>query len=254
MKRKGTTGKVEPSIKFLNEEKLTFQMGIVRLIIKHDIPSKMVLNIDQTPLAYVSPGKFTFAQKGSTTVPIKGVDGTRQITATFGCSAVGDFLPLQLIYAGKTRTCLPKFDFPKMFDVTYTPNHWSNEEKCKSYFDKVIFPHFEKTKEEHGYPEEQYGLLIMDTFSGQDNDRIIKLCEDNHVVTQIVPHNLTNKFQPLDISVNQIAKSSISSKFNTWYSAQVTNQLEKNVAPTDVNVSMKLSDMKPLHAQWIVEL
>ena len=230
---KRTTGKVEPSIQFLNEEKLTFQMGIARLIIKHDIPSKMVLNIDLTPLAYVSPGKFTFAPKGSTTVPIKWVDDKRQITATSGCSAVGDFLPLQLIYAGKTRRCLPKFD-------------WPNEEKCKSYFDKVIFPHFEKTKEELGYPEEQYGLLIMDTFSGQDNDRIIKPCEDNHVVTQIVPHNLTNKFQPLDISVNQIAKSSISSKFNTWYSAQV--------APADVNASMKLSDMKPLHAQWIVEL
>ena len=50
--------------------------------------------------------------KGAKHVPIKGVDDKRQITATFAVSASGDFLPMQLIYAGETKRCLPKFTFP----------------------------------------------------------------------------------------------------------------------------------------------
>ena len=71
-KRKGTTGKVEPSKKLLDEEKFTFQRNISKEILENDIPKDLVLNLDQTPLSYVSPGKYTFSAKGSKTVPIKG--------------------------------------------------------------------------------------------------------------------------------------------------------------------------------------
>ena len=64
-KRKGTTGKTEPSKQFLLEEKLTFE---------HDIPKELIINLDQTPLSYVSPGKYTFDVKCVKTVPIKGID------------------------------------------------------------------------------------------------------------------------------------------------------------------------------------
>ena len=97
VKRKGTTGKVEPSEKFLQEEKFSYQRGSSRVVLKHDIPLDLVFNLDQTPLSYVSPGKYTFCLKGSTTVPIKGVDDKRQITATFTVSATGAFPPIQLI-------------------------------------------------------------------------------------------------------------------------------------------------------------
>ena len=66
----------------------------------------MTLNLDQTPLSYVSSGKYTFNPKGIKTVPIKGIDEKRQITATFTVSMTGKFLPTQLIYEGKTRIFL----------------------------------------------------------------------------------------------------------------------------------------------------
>ena len=254
MKRKGTTGKVEPCSKFLEEEKFTFQLAIAKAVSDHDIPMELVLNLDQIPLSYVSPGKYTFDWKGSKTVPIKGVDDKRQITATFTITASGSFLPIQLIYSGKTKRSLPKFDFPKCFDVTFTPNHWSNYEKCVSLFKKIIFPYLKSKKEELGYPKEQYSLIVMDTFKGQDNADIKKLCLKNDCELVIVPYNLTNKFQPLDISINQRAKTFVSHKFNTWYVDRVSEQLRKGVAPGDVKVSTRLSDLKPLHARWIVEM
>ena len=108
-------------------------------------------------------------------------------------------------------------------------------------------------KEEYGYPEEQKSLIIMDTFKRQDNPTLEALCESNHCEIVIVPHNLTNKFQPLDLTVNKPAKSFMRNKFNTWFSEEVAKQLRKGKSPADVKVSLKLLDIKDLHAGWIEE-
>ena len=179
-KRKGTTGKIEPSEQFLLEEKLTFQKNISRIVFEHDIPMELIVNLDQTPLSYVSPGKYTFDVKGVKTVPIKGIDDKRQITATFAVSMSGKFLPIQVIYGGKSQRCLPKFDFPGNFDITFSENHWSNTEKSISFFEKIVFPHFKNVHRSKGYPDEQMGLVIMDTFKGQDNEEVTKLCAENN--------------------------------------------------------------------------
>ena len=65
-------------------------------------------------------------------------------------------------------------------------------------------------KEELCYPKEQYSLIVMDIFKGRDNADIKALCLDNDYELVIVLHNLMNKFQPLDISINQKAKKIIS--------------------------------------------
>ena len=64
VKRKGTTGKVELCPKFLEEEKFTFQLAISKFASDHDIPLELVLNLDQTPPSYISPGQYTFDLKG----------------------------------------------------------------------------------------------------------------------------------------------------------------------------------------------
>ena len=92
--RKGTTGMIEPSKRFLVEEKLAFQGRIALIIAEHDITKELILNLDQTPLSYVSPGKYTFNPKSAKTVPIKGINDKRQIAATFTVSMTGNFLPI----------------------------------------------------------------------------------------------------------------------------------------------------------------
>ena len=94
---------MDKSPQFLAEEKFTFQRVISAAISEHDIPTSLVINLDQTPLSYVSPGKYTFSFKGAKNVPIRGVDDKRQITGTFAVTLTGKFLPMQLIYKGKTK-------------------------------------------------------------------------------------------------------------------------------------------------------
>ena len=107
---------------------------------------------------------------------------------------------MQLIYAGKTERCLPKFEFPKNFDETFNEKHSSNTEISVQSFNKIIFLYIEKVKKEKNLHNEQMSLISMDTFVGQDNDTSFKLWQKNNCVIVIVPPNLTNRFQPLDIT------------------------------------------------------
>ena len=123
-RKEGATGKIEPSKQFLLEEKLTFQKKIYGVIFKHGISKELIINLDQTPLSYVSPGKYNFDSKGVKTVPIKSIDDRRQITGTSAISMSIEFLSIQVIYKGKTKRCLPKYTFPASFDATFSENHW----------------------------------------------------------------------------------------------------------------------------------
>ena len=57
----------------------------------------------------------------------------------------------------------------------------------------------------------------MGTFNGQNNDATTNLCADNDCAMVIVPHNLTNKFQLLNITVNKPATCFISEKYCKWF-------------------------------------
>ena len=97
-------------------------------------------------------------------------------------------------------------------------------------------------------------LVIIDTFKGQDNDEMRKFSAKSSCEIVIIPRSLTNKFQPLDVSVNKVAKSLISDKYNYWLANEVLKQLRAGKTAADVKVSLKLSVIKPLHAKWIVNL
>ena len=150
--------------------------------------------MDHTPQFYVSPCKYIFDVKSVTAVRIKGIDDKRQITATFTISISEEFIPIQVIYKGKTTRYLLSYAFPKNFDITFSENHWSNTEKAIRFFKKVVFPCLKNVRQSKVYQNGQMSPVIMDTFKGQDNEEVAKICRENSCVLIIVPHNLTNKF------------------------------------------------------------
>ena len=92
-----------------------------------EIPGSLVINWDQTGIHYVPVLQWTMEKEGMKRIEITGSQDKCQITAVFGVTMDGNFLPPQLVYAGKTPKCLPKFDFPEDWDITFTENHWCNE-------------------------------------------------------------------------------------------------------------------------------
>ena len=86
------------------------------------------------------------APEGSKCDEITGPGDKRQVTATFAAAFRGNFLPIQILYQGKTDCCHPKYCFPQNFYAFHSPNHWANEKTCMRFFQKIIFPYIKKSK------------------------------------------------------------------------------------------------------------
>ena len=62
--------------------------------------------------------------------------------------------------------------------------------------------------------------------------------------------NMTNIFQPRDVSVNKAAKDLMRASYCSYY--QVLKQLQAGVAPHDVKVDRTFKAINVMHADWIV--
>ena len=254
-RRMATTARIPVAPGILKETKLDFQRRIKILQERYQVPDDLILNFDQTPLPYVCVSNHTLHEKGASSVPLVGKGKKKQITGTFTVTKSGIFLPMQLIYEGKTDRCLPKdVTFPEGFDLTYTQNHWSNEEKALQHLTKIVFPYVEKKKAELNLPAEQKALLIFDVFKGQKTKRYQDHLESNGCAWVYIPANLTDQFQPLDVTVNAPAKEFLKKKFEEWYAKEISSQLERGRDIYEVEVPLKLSAMKPTHARWLLGL
>ena len=186
--------------------------------------------------------------KGSKRIEIVGISDKRQITAVFCGTPTGEFLPLQLIYQGKTGACLPHFKFPDDWHITCTENHWSNEETMKAYIERIIVPYVQSKRHDLKLPEDRLALAI---FKGQQTADVTSILEENNIYVIDVPANCTDRLQPMDLSVNKSAKEFMRSRFSEWYAGEVQKQLD---AGATTSVDLKMSTMKPLGARWLVSL
>uniref|UniRef100_A0A1X7UUQ0 DDE-1 domain-containing protein n=1 Tax=Amphimedon queenslandica TaxID=400682 RepID=A0A1X7UUQ0_AMPQE len=251
VKRKGTT-KSKVTVEHFEEVKQQYLLDIKAVVEMEEIPDELIINWDQTGINYVPMSQWTMAEKGSKRVQIVGLNDKRQITALFGGSLPGDFLPIQLVYQGKTGKCLPKVDFPTSWHVTSTPNHWCNEATMKSYLEVILVPYVQEKRTALGLPGTQPALVIFDEFKGQFTDEILMQLEENNIFYVVVPANCTDRLQPLDVSVNRPAKEFLRSKFGEWYAEKVAMQMKDAGSVTPID--LKLSEMKPIGARWMMEL
>ena len=219
------------------------------------MPEDLNLNLDQTPLSYVCSASHTLHEKGAKSVPLVGKGKKKQITGMFTVTMSGLFLAMQLIHEGKTPQCLPQgISFPENFNLTFTPNHWSIEDKVIEHLEKVVFPFIVEKRKELPLPDEQKAILVFDVIKGQKTERVQHLIADNNCVCVFVPAHMTNYFQPLDLTVNGPAKQFLKGKFQEWYAREIAKQVDKGIDVYSIHVNTKLSVMKPIHAHWLVGL
>ena len=87
LKRKGATGKLEPTQPFLLEEILTCQKKISGAIFHDGTHKELIVNLNQTSLSYVNSIKYNFDANG--VIIVKSIDSKRQIIVTFAVSMSG---------------------------------------------------------------------------------------------------------------------------------------------------------------------
>ena len=253
VKRKASTAKSKYNVSDFDKVKQEFLDEVVSTVMMEEIPPHLILNWDQTGIKIVPSSSWTMDKCGAKRVELTGVDDKRQITAVFCGSLVGDFLPVQLIYTGKTPRCHPKFKFPSGWNITHSPKHWSNEETMIEYVETIIVPYVERMRDGEEIP----ALVIMDNFKGQITQKVNSLLEENNIHICLLPPNTTDRLQPMDLSVNKPAKEFLRQKFQVWYSERVLEQFEgeDDMDIADLNpISLSMPILKELGAKWLVEM
>ena len=154
----------------------------------------------------------------------------------------------------KTERSFPRVKFPDSFSLSANENHFSNTQESLKLIEEIITPYVEKEHMMLDLGKGQPALLIIDVCSGQMTDPVIQKLKENHIKVTRVPPNIANLFQPLDLTVNGSAKAFMKKKFTEWYSSSIAKELDEGKPVEDIDVELKLSILKPLHAEWIKEL
>ena len=116
------------------------------------------------------------------------------------------------------------------------------------YVEHIILPYVKKTRQELCLSSTYPALVLFDSFKGQC---IFQKLDENSILYIIVPPNKTDKLQLLDPSVNKPAKDFVKERFQSWYAGIICKQLQDKIKEP---VDLRLSIMKPLAAQWIIEM
>ena len=123
--------------------KKQYLADIRSIVFMEKIPMDLIINWDHTGIKYAPISNWTLERKGVKHVEIAGED-KRQLTAVLTCTMSGKLLPTQVIYGGITPACLPKVSPPAHWNLTFTKNHWSNEELMMMYFHIILLPYVQK--------------------------------------------------------------------------------------------------------------
>ena len=157
---------------------------------------------------------------------------------------------MQLMYQATTVQSLSCFHFSNSFWLSMNPKHFSNTAEAFKIIDEIIVPYL---MNELHLPQDHPSLLIMDVFRGQMTEKVLEKLKCNKIFLVRVPANMTHIFQLLDLTVNGHFEQYMKEKFSTWYSEQISQALENGEKLENINISFKITVLKPLHAKWLVE-
>ena len=247
-----TTGKLTMPECLISEVKLSFTGEISKLVTENKIPHEMIINFDQTPIQYVPSSRYTMAPTGSSKVSINGAADKKALTVLATVTMSGDISPFQMIYKGLTDRSLPKAPRPDSFHLVANANHWSNEDTMLQYVDYIIKPYVTAQREIHG--AEIPCLLIYDQFKAHLTESFTEKVRELNSRIVMIPPNLTDYLQPLDLSVNKSLKNFVTAQYNSWYGEKV-----KDIDPNDPNSHKELTEviksgveMRELSCTWLV--
>ena len=112
--------------------------------------------------------------------------------AAFGITCTNEFLPMQLIYGGKTEQSIPRYNFPKNFSPSANPKHFRNTNESLKLIDEIIVPHIHSERPKLQLQIDHPELLITDVFSGQMAPAVLQKLRENYIFLVRNPPNVKN--------------------------------------------------------------
>ena len=63
-------------------------------------------------------------------------------------------------------------------------------------------------------------------FVVEKTESVIEVLKENNIHNKNIPNNMSNYYQPLDLTTNNWAKEFLKTKFSQWYSEQIQDAKE----------------------------
>ena len=135
------------------------------------------------------------------------------------------------------------------FSLSCNPKYFSN---AMESINEIIIPYVPTQRKELWKPK-QAALVIMNVFRDQITDDVISFLRDNNIYYVLVQNNMTQLFQPLDLTVNKHCKSYLKRLFSEWYTQADQESISLRKKVEEIKMEFRLTTFKPLHAKWLVE-
>jgi len=182
-----------------NEEEINkFQKECVEELAK--VGTNNFYNYDETFWRVINFTQSTFGYTGadSTTLTYLGNEKLG-LTAGYCINAYGDFLKPIIIKKGKTKKCLVSLNCSDTYNgiACYSNNGWINNGIMIILLDMIR----EKSKNANA-------VLLLDQYPIHTNEYVAAEANKRKIKLIFIPSRLTWKYQPLDVGINGILKSS----------------------------------------------
>ncbi|KAK3251732.1 hypothetical protein CYMTET_38934 [Cymbomonas tetramitiformis] len=261
--RRATTNRKEP-----NDWEFQFERQILRIahIVRlYNIPPALVIGFDHSGFQILPLKNTTWAERGSSVVPMIGLDDMRQITGVV-VEALGDnfeglVVGMQLVYQGKTDRCLPDRehrakDMFSDFIFGYTYNHWADEDTNVDLFADIIVVHLLAVKARLKLLDDHKALVILDAWPVQKTESFRGRVRSKWpwIVLLYIFAGGTGRSQKYDIDGANVMKPKLNERAGLYVQKQFTERLDAGENPEEIRLDLTLSTLKVQQLYWMGEV
>ena len=159
-----------------------------------------IFNCDETGFQTDIGSQKMFCKRGLKNPHKTVATSTKSMyTVQVCCSAIGNFLPLYVVYKGKHLYKNWCDGGPPKTRYNCSPSGWMESDQFFEWFQKVFIP---ETAALDGYK-----LLIFDGHSSHISSRIVNLAIENQIELLCLPAHTSSILQPLDVGVFKSVKA-----------------------------------------------
>jgi hypothetical protein len=181
-------------------------------------PSKLILNVDETPLPFEFLSGYTYDWKEMTTVAGKSDRSgwnKRQVTIVLHIMANGDtpFKPILIFYGQRTVMIKDQPRYNPRVDVYFKPTTYHNKEMFLKWLEDTYQPYIASQA-----GEGEKSMVVMDAAAFHKTPPIMKFLRKAvpPTLTALIPPRLTNHLQPLNTAVNNPFKKLLQQAANKY--------------------------------------
>lgn len=175
--------------------------------IKDNYALTQIGNMDEVPVTFDMPSKFTVEQKGSSDVRVttSGAEKNR-FTVVLCVTANGDKLPAYVIFRRKT---VPSGNFPSNIIVS------ANEKSQMTSLETQLWHQRVWMKRRMAFFIRK-SLLMLDSAPGHRTDEVKSKFFESGTMMAMIPGGLTKILQVLDMTVNKSFKAHLRRRWEEW--------------------------------------